>query len=175
MAVVVSTGVLKLSAKRMVWPATVSLNTTLVPVVTALLNVAPLLLVKVKVLSEVVCPTAPVTLTVPVVPAFKLSDSVLAVLPLTEPPKVKLPPAVWRATSAVSVSAVSLSPKLMAALVVPKVPAVLMAAGAVAVRPPAKVNVSPTALPNTKLPVFKNVVAVLAALTFVAAPSNSRW
>ena len=95
---VVSTGVLKLSAKRMVWPATVSLNTTLVPVVTALLNVAPLLLVNVKVLSDVVCPTAPVTLTAPVVPAFKLSDSVLAVVPLTAPPKVKLPPAVVRAT-----------------------------------------------------------------------------
>ena len=68
-----------------------------------------------------------------------------------------------------------LSPKLMAALVVPKVPAVLMAAGAVAVKPPTKVNASPAALPNTKLPVFKNVVAVLAALTCVAVPSNSRW
>ncbi len=66
-------------------------------------------------------------------------------------------------------------PNTMAALVVPKVPAALMAAGAVAVRPPAKVNVSPAALANTKLPVFKNVVVVLAALTFVAVPSNSRW
>ena len=54
MAVVVKTGVLRLSAKRMVRPATVSLNTTLVPVVTGALNTAPLLFVSVKVLKLVV-------------------------------------------------------------------------------------------------------------------------
>ena len=95
-------------------------------------------------------------------------------------PKAKLPPALVLAPVvssvrlAVSVSAVSLSPKLMAVLVVFRVPAALMAAGAVAVRPPAKVKVSPAPLPNTKLPVFKKVVAVLTSLTLVVVPNNSR-
>ena len=68
----------------------------------------------------------------------------------------------------------SLSPILIAVLVVLTVPAALMAAGAVAVKPPAKVSVSPTPLPSTKLPVFMNVVAALVPMTLVAVPSNSR-
>jgi len=81
LAVVVNTGVLKLSAKRMVWPATVSVNTTLVPVVTALLKVAPLLFVKVSVLNGAVLPIAPLTNTTPFVPALSVTDWPLLVLP----------------------------------------------------------------------------------------------
>ncbi len=54
MAVVVSTGVLRSSAKRRVWPAVVSVNTTLAPVVTGALNTAPLLFVSVSVFKLVV-------------------------------------------------------------------------------------------------------------------------
>ena len=54
MAEVVSVGVVRLPAKVMAWPSDVSLNTTLVPVVTAALNTAPLLFVNVRVLSGVV-------------------------------------------------------------------------------------------------------------------------
>ena len=65
MAVVVNTGVLRSSAKRIVWPATVLLNTTAVSTVTALLNVAPLLCTKVKVLKGCALPMAPTTDTKP--------------------------------------------------------------------------------------------------------------
>ena len=61
-------------AKRITWPSVVSVNTTLVPVVTALLKVAPLLLVKVKVLKGTLLPMVPVTNTVPAVPAFSVTD-----------------------------------------------------------------------------------------------------
>ncbi len=148
--------------------------------VTAALNTAPLLCTKVKVFKGVAWPTLPTTLTAPELPAFKVNDSVLAVLPLTVPPKVTwppalaLPPVLLSVRSAVSVSAVLASPKLMAAFVVATVPAALMAAGAVAVSPPAKVKLSPAPLPSTKLPVFMNVVAVLTSLTCVVVPNNSK-
>jgi len=70
---------------------------------------------------------------------------------------------------------IAVLPKVMPALLVLIAPPMLMLFTAVAVKPPANVNVSPAALPNTKLPVFKNVVAVLAALTLVVVPNNSRW
>ncbi len=50
----VSVGVLRLSAKVMLCPAAVLLNTTLVPVVTSDAKVAPLVFVSVRVLREVV-------------------------------------------------------------------------------------------------------------------------
>ena len=71
------------------------------------------------------------------------------------------------------VSVTGAEPKVMAALLVSITPATLMALGAVAVRPPAKLSVSVAALPSTKLPVFKNVVAALAPVTCVWVPSSS--
>ena len=148
-------------------------SATLVPVVTALSKVAPLLCTKVNVFNATLWPTLPTTLTAPVLPALSVNDCVLAVVPLTAPPSVRLPPLVLSVRSSPKVSAVLLSPKLMAVWVVFRVPAALRPAGAVALIPPAKVRVSPAALPSTKLPVFKKVVAVLAALTCVCVPSNS--
>ena len=139
---------------------------------TALLKVAPWLLVRVKVLSDVVWPTAPVTLTVPVLLASKVSDCVLAVVPLTAPPTFNAPPAVLSHTSSAKVNAVLLSPKVMApAPLVLMWPAALMALDAVAVRPPAKLKVSAAASPKVKLPVFKNVVL---PLTLVFVPNSSK-
>ena len=51
---VVSVGVVRLSAKVMVRPATVLLNTTLVSALTGSAKVAPLLFVSVRVLRDVV-------------------------------------------------------------------------------------------------------------------------
>ncbi len=80
-------------------------------------KVAPLLFVSVSVLSEVVCPTVLVTLTVPALVAFKVSDCVLAMVPLTAPLMFKLPPAVVSVTSSVNVTPVAeptvASPKLI--------------------------------------------------------------
>ena len=59
-------------------------------------------------------------------------------------------------------------------LVVLMVPAALMAAGAVAVTPPAKVRVSDAALPSTKLPVLLKVVCPPNKLMLVVVPSNDR-
>ena len=50
--------------------------------------------------------------------------------------------------------------------------AALMALGAVAVRPPAKLKLSAAASPSTKRPVFKNVVL---PVTFVLLPNSSKW
>ncbi len=77
----------------MVWPSLVSLNTTLVPVVTALLNVAPLLLTNVKLRKACVLPTEPLTKTVPLVPALIVTDWALLPLPLSVLPNVMLAPA----------------------------------------------------------------------------------
>ena len=98
---------LRLSAKVMLCPAAVLLNTTLVAAVTPDVNVAPLLFVSVRVLREVVCPTVLVTLTVPALVAFKVSDWVSVVLPLIAPLMFRLPPAV------VSIGVVRLSAKVM--------------------------------------------------------------
>ena len=88
------------------------------------------------------------------------------------PPKVNPPPEVLRVRSPVRVSGVLASPKLMAVFVVAMVPAALIAAGAVAMRPPVNVNVSVAALPRTRLPVFKKLVALV---TLVVLPNSSRW
>ncbi len=107
-----------MSAKLMLCPAAVLLNTTLVAAVTPDVNVAPLLFVSVRVLREVVWPNVLVTLTLPALVAFKVNDWVLAVMPLTAPLMFKLPPAVVRTTSSVNVTPVAepttASPRLMA-------------------------------------------------------------
>ncbi len=117
MAVVVSVGVVRLSWKMMFWPAVVLLNTTLVSALTAAANLAPLLFVRVSVLRDVVWPNVLVTLTLPALVAFKVSDWVLAVVPLTAPLMFKLPPAVLSTTSSVRVTPVAeptvASPRLM--------------------------------------------------------------
>ena len=81
-------------------------------------KVAPLLFVSVSVLRDVVCPTVLVTLSAPALVAFKVSDWVLAVVPLTAPLMFKVPPAVLSTTSSVRVTpvaeATTVSPKLMA-------------------------------------------------------------
>ncbi len=112
---------------------------------TADANVAPLLFVSVKVLRDVVWPNVLVTLTLPALVAFKVSDWVLAVVPLTAPLMFKLPPAVLITTSSVRVTPVAepvtLSPKLIAFKPLVLIcPAALMPLGEVAVKPPAKVN-----------------------------------
>ena len=77
----------------MVCPATVLLNTTLVPVVTGLLKVAPLLFVKVKVRKGVVLPTAPETNTTPLVPALSVTACALLAAPFNVFAKVIFAPA----------------------------------------------------------------------------------
>jgi len=61
LAVVVSVGDVRLSWNVMLCPATVLLKTTLVPVVTAAANVAPLLCASVSVLNDLLLPTVPDT------------------------------------------------------------------------------------------------------------------
>ena len=171
MFAVVSAVVLRLCAKRMVCPAVVSLNTTAVSAVTGALKVAPSLWLRVSVLSEVVWPKAPVTLTAPVEPAFKVNDWVLARVPLSAPLMFKAPPAVLSVTSSCNTSAVLLSPKVMTAWVVATVPPMLRLLGAVTTKPPSKAKLSVAASPKVKVPVFKNVVA---AVTCVFEPTNAR-
>ena len=155
------------------------LNTTLVPVVTPDVNVAPLLCVIVSVLSEVVCPIVLVTLTVPALVAFKVSDCVLTVVPLTAPLMFKLPPAVVRTTSSVNVTPVAeptvASPKLMALKPLVLIcPAALMVLGDVAVKPPAKLKVSAALLPKVKVPVLLNTVGARVPLMLEVEPNSAK-
>ncbi len=104
-----------------------------------------MLFVSVNVLSEVVWPKVLVTLTVPALVAFKVSDWVLAALPLTAPLMFNVPPAVVRVTSSVNVTPVAepivASPKwITPAPLVLICPAELMLLGDVAVKPPANVK-----------------------------------
>ena len=155
------------------------LNTTLVSVLTAASNVAPLLFVRVRVLRDVVWPNVLVTLTVPALVAFNVNDCVLAVVPLTAPLMFKVPPAVVRVTSSVTVTPVAeptvVSPRLMMPTPVVLIcPATLMALGAVAVKPPAKVKLSVALLPKVKLPVLLNTVAACVPLMLVLPPSKAK-
>ena len=79
-------------AKRITWLSLVSVNTTLVPVVTALLNVAPLLLVRVKVLKGTLLPMVPETNTVPAVPALSVTACKLLPVPFKVLANVMLAP-----------------------------------------------------------------------------------
>ncbi len=145
---------------------------------TADAKVAPLLFVSVSVLSDVVCPSVLVTLTVPALVAFKVSDWVSAVLPLTAPLMFKLPPAVLRTTSSVRVTPVAepatLSPKLMALRPLVLIcPAALMALGDVAVKPPANVKLSVAWLPKVRVPVLLNTVGARVPLMLVLEPKSA--
>ncbi len=155
------------------------LNTTLVPVVTPDVNVAPLLCVSVSVLRDVVWPNVLVTLTVPALVAFKVNDCVLAVVPLTAPLMFKAPPAVVSTTSSVNVTPVAeptvASPKLITPTPLVLIcPAALMLLGAVAVKPPAKVKVSVALLPKVKMPVLLKTVAACVPLMLVFDPNNAK-
>ncbi len=146
---------------------------------TAAAKVAPLLFVSVRVLSEVVWPNVLVTLTAPALVAFKVSDWVLTVLPLTAPLMFNAPPAVVRVTSSVKVTPVAepktASPKLMTPTPLVLIcPAALMALGDVAVRPPAKVNMSVALLPKVRVPVLLNTVAACVPLMLVFEPNNAK-
>ena len=142
-------------------------------------KVAPLLLVSVNVLSEVVWPKLLVTLTVPALVAFKVSDWVLAVLPLTAPLMFNAPPAVVSTTSSVNVTPVAeptvASPKLIAFKPLVLIcPAALMPLGDVAVSPPAKLNTSLALLPKVRAPVLLNTVAACVPLMLVLLPRSAR-
>ncbi len=146
---------------------------------TADAKVAPLLFVSVSVFRGVVWPSELVTLTVPALVAFKVSDWVLAVLPLTSPLMFKLPPAVLSTTSSVIVTSVAepttSSPKLMALRPLVLIcPAALMVLGAIAVKPPAKVNESAALLPKVRVPVLLNTVGARVPLMLVFDPNSAK-
>ncbi len=179
MAVVVSLGVVRLSWKMMFCPAEVLLNTTLVSALTADAKVAPLLFVSVSVLRDVVWPSELVTLTVPALVAFKVSDWVLAVVPLTAPLMFKVPPAVLSVTSSVNVTPVAeptvASPKLITPTPVVLIcPAALMPLGDVSVKPPTNVKLSVAWLPKVRVPVLLNTVATWMSLMVVYEPNNAK-
>ena len=155
------------------------LNTTLVSALTLDAKVAPLTCVSVSVLRDVFWPNVLVTLTLPALVAFKVSDWVLAEVPLTAPLMFKLPPAVVSTTSSVRVIVVAepttLSPKLMAFKPLVLIwPAALMALGAVAVRPPAKVKLSVALLPKVRVPVLLNTVGIWLLVTLVLLPCKTK-
>ena len=138
-----------------------------------------MLFVSVNVLSEVVWPKVLVTLTVPALVAFKVSDWVLAVLPLTAPLMFNVPPAVVRVTSSVNVTPVAepivASPKLITpAPLVLICPAALMLIGDVAVKPPANVKLSVAWLPKVRVPVLLNTVGARVPLMLVLEPNSAR-
>ena len=91
-AATLKVGVVKPELKAMAWASTVSVNTTLVPVVTAALNVAVLLLTTCKVLSAALPPTTPCTVRLPKLPASSFRLRVLAVSPLTVCMNFRSPP-----------------------------------------------------------------------------------
>ena len=97
-AATVNVGVVRPALKAMAWASTVSVNTTRVPVVTALLNVVVLLLTTSKVLSAALPPTTPCAVMLPKLPASSVKLRVLAVSPLTVCMNFKSPP-VCTATS----------------------------------------------------------------------------
>ncbi len=120
-----------------------------------------------------------VTLTVPALVAFKVNDCELTVLPLTAPLMFNVPPAVVSTTSSVSVTPVAeptvASPKLMTPTPVVLIcPAALIALGAVAVKPPAKVNESAALLPKVRVPVLLNAVGARVPLMLVLLPRSAR-
>ena len=120
-----------------------------------------------------------VTLTVPALVAFKVSDWVLAVLPLTAPWMFNVPPAVVRVTSSVNVTPVAepivASPKLITpAPLVLICPAELMLLGDVAVKPPANVKLSVAWLLKVRVPVLLNTVGARVPLMLVFEPNNAK-
>ena len=110
-----------------------------------------------KLLKARVVPTAPPK----VVVALLLRVSELAVADAAEvsivPPKRMLPSPLLKV--ALSDKVTGTDPNVISALVVLICPAALMLMGAVAVKPPANVNVSVALLPKVKVPVLLNTVA----------------
>ena len=172
LSLAVIAAVLRLLAKRMVLPALVLLSTTAVAAVTGALKVAPSLWVSVRVWSDALWPIEPVTLTAPAAPAFKVSDWLLALVPLTAPLRVKAPPAVLSVKWLFNTNGVLLSPKVMAVLTVLTVPPKLRLLGAVTTKPLSKVKTSEAESPSVKMPVFKKDAA---PLTCVLSPPKTKW
>ncbi len=111
--------------------------------------------------------------------AFKVSDWVLAVLPLTAPLMFKVPPAVLSTTSSVKVTPIAeptvASPKLMAFKPLVLIwPAALMLLGDVAVKPPAKLKVSVALLPTVRVPVLLNTVGAWVPVMLVLLPRSAK-
>jgi hypothetical protein len=175
---VVRVGVVKAPLKVIAVASVVSVRTTLVPVVTAPLKVAPLLLVTVRVASEVPVPIVLLAAIAPPVPAFKLRLCVLASVPSTAPPRVMPAPAAVPPLFVVSmievvpasVSAVLPSPSETASPEVRTVPFRVTPEGSVAVSPPSNNSTSAASLPSVSVPVW----AKLTALVIVAPPFNTR-
>ena len=138
----------------------VSVKTTLVPVVTAPVKVAPLLFVTVRVASEVPVPIVLLAAIAPPVPAFSVRLCVLATVPATAPPRVMPAPAAVPPLLVVSmievvpasVTAVLPSPSDTACPAVRTSPFSVTPEGAVAVRPPVKVSTSAAASPSCSVP-----------------------
>ncbi len=111
--------------------------------------------------------------------AFKVSDWVLTVLPLTAPLMFNVPPAVLSVTSSVNVTPVAepttASPKLIAFKPLVLIcPAALMLIGDVAVKPPANVKLSVAWLPKVRVPVLLNTVAAWMSLMLVLEPNSAK-
>lgn len=135
-------------------------------------KVAPWLFTKVKVFNGVMAPIEPNTLTVPALVALSVSDWPSAAVPSIHPPTCNAPPAVVSQTWSVRVMPVLASPKvIMPAPLVLMCPAAWMPLGAVAVKPPAKLNVSEAESPKVRLPVWLNTVWLV---TVVNAPKSLR-
>ena len=120
---------------------------------------------------------APANVTVPVVFTVRLPSAPVTVcaetVPLPPWPNARVTPASRVAApsviaalpvASVVVSVTVNAPSVMALLVVAIVPAVLIWPGAVAVRPPAKVRMSPPS-PSVRLPVLLKVVVAVMLVT----------
>ncbi|CAM3794186.1 hypothetical protein POBR111598_10010 [Polynucleobacter brandtiae] len=101
----VKAGALRPALKAIVCALAVLVRITSVPTFTAPLNVVPPELLTVRFFKLVVEPMAPATVINPLVPAFRVSDSVLAVVPLIAEPKAILPAPLAIVVSAVKVTA----------------------------------------------------------------------
>ena len=179
------------------WKATVPVVSVMVTVVTSTpdWNVVPPDCVIVS--TPMLVPTAPVTVAVPVVLRVRFSVKPPAV-PVTEPtsivfampvpatsvdctpittlPSVIAPvdaPPTVAAVRAATVTVVSLSPSVITPVVAAIKPAIVIADGAVATTPPAKVNVSPVS-PSWSVPVLRKVVAPAIGFVPLVPPMNVR-
>jgi len=146
-------------------PSAVSVSTTLVPAVTAPVNVAPPDCVSLSVARLVVPPTASAQFTVPAVPAFSSRLCVFAAVPFTVPPTTMFPPAATPPAFVVSMTLrppastrpVSASPRVTRSPLVLSCPFSVTWPGAVAVRPPLNRRMSAAASPRPRLPACAKV------------------
>jgi len=150
-------------------PSAVSVSTTLVPAVTAPVNVAPPDCVSLSVARLVVPPTASAQFTVPAVPAFSSRLCVFAAVPFTVPPTTMFPPAATPPAFVVSMTLrppastrpVSASPRVTRSPLVLSCPFSVTWPGAVAVRPPLNRRMSAAAFPKVSAPVFRKFVSAV--------------